>query len=145
MIINMQIRDIMTSDVSTVAPNSTVNEAAQIMKNLNVGAVPVTNGAQPVGIITDRDIAIRNTAVNGNANDQVQNCMSSNLVYGNPEMSVEEAAQLMAENQIRRLPIVENGNLVGIVALGDLAVQDKSDMEAGNALSSISVPSKPQK
>ncbi|OCL25535.1 CBS domain-containing protein [Orenia metallireducens] len=141
----MQIRDIMTSDVSTVAPNSTVNEAAQIMKNLNVGAVPVTNGAQPVGIITDRDIAIRNTAVNGNANDQVQNCMSSNLVYGNPEMSVEEAAQLMAENQIRRLPIVENGNLVGIVALGDLAVQDKSDMEAGNALSSISVPSKPQK
>jgi len=140
----MQIRDIMTNNVSTVAPNSTVNEAAQIMKNLNVGAVPVTNGTQPVGIITDRDIAIRNTATNGNINDQVQNCMSGNLVYGNPEMSVEEAAQLMAENQIRRLPIVENGNLVGIVALGDLAVQDKSDMEAGNALSSISVPSKPQ-
>lgn len=143
--INMNVRDIMTSNVSTVSPTSSVNEAAKIMKDLNVGAIPITNGTQPVGIITDRDIAIRNAAEGGDFNAPVEQIMSSGLVYGNPEMSAEEAATLMAENQIRRLPIVENGNLVGIVALGDLAVQNKSDMEAGSALSSISLPSKPQK
>lgn len=141
----MQVRDIMTNDVSSVAPNSSVNEAAQIMKNLNVGCVPVCNGNEPVGIITDRDIAIRNVAENGDFNTPVESIMSNNLVYGSPDMSVHEAAELMSKNQIRRLPVVENGNLVGIVALGDLAVQSQSDMEAGDALSTISTPSKPQK
>ncbi len=134
----------MTDNVSTVSPTSSVAEAAQVMKNLDVGAVPVCNGTQPMGIITDRDIAIRNIADNQDINAPVEQFMSQNLVYGNPEMSVDEAAQLMAENQIRRLPIVENDNIVGIVSLGDLAVQEKADMEAGSALSSISIPSKPQ-
>ena len=140
----MKIKDVMTSSVESVTPDSTVNKAAQKMRDLNVGAMPVCNGKQPVGIVTDRDIAIRNAADAGDINSPVNQVMSGNVVYGSPEMSTQEAAQLMAERQIRRLPIVENGNLVGIVSLGDLAVQSKVDMEAGQALSKISTPSKPQ-
>ncbi|MCK8825120.1 CBS domain-containing protein [Fuchsiella alkaliacetigena] len=141
----MQIKNIMTNDVSSVDPNATVNEAAQIMKNLNVGAVPVCQGNKPVGIITDRDITIRNIATGGDANASVQDSMTTDLVYGEPTMTADEAAQLMAEHQVRRLPIVENNELVGIVSLGDLAVEDQTDMEASEALTEISVPSQPQK
>ena len=141
----MEIKNVMTDNVSSVDPNATVNEAAQIMKNLNVGAVPVCEGNKPVGIITDRDITIRNIATGGNANAAVQDSMTEDLVYGEPTMTTEEAAQLMAKHQVRRLPIVENGELIGIVSLGDLAVEGKTDMEASEALTEISVPSQPQK
>jgi len=139
----MQLKNIMTTNVSTVNPDQTIDQAAMIMKEKNVGAVPVCQGNNPVGIITDRDISIRAVA-EGQQNTNVKNIMSSSLVYGTPEMSVEEATQLMSENQIRRLPIIENDQLVGIVSLGDLATNSKSDMEAAKALTSISVPSKPQ-
>lgn len=141
----MQLRDIMTNNVQTVNPNSSVKDAATIMKNLNVGSVPVCEGTKPVGIITDRDIAIKNVANNGDSNTPVTQVMSKNMIYGQPNMSDQEAASLMAEKQIRRLPVVENDNLVGIVSLGDLAVNSRSDMEAGEALSTISKPSKPEK
>ncbi|MCK8816252.1 CBS domain-containing protein [Natroniella sulfidigena] len=141
----MDLRQVMTSDVSTVEPNAPVSEAAQKMRELNVGAIPVSNGQEPVGIVTDRDITIRNVAENHDGNTAVEQVMSSGLVYGSPDMTTQEAANLMAENQIRRLPIVENGNLVGIVSLGDISVQSEADMEAGDALSTISIPSKPQK
>jgi len=141
----MQIKDLMTKDVSSVKRNSTLQDAAKIMKDLNVGAIPVCDGKQAVGIITDRDIAIRNVANAGMTNTPVEQVMSTNLISGHPQMSDQEAARLMAENQIRRLPITENKEIVGIVSLGDLAVQSASDMEAGEALSSISYPSKPAK
>ncbi len=141
----MQIKDLMTKDVSSVKRNSTLQDAAKIMKDLNVGAIPVCDGKQAVGIITDRDIAIRNVANAGMTNTPVEQVMSTNLISGHPQMSDQEAARLMAENQIRRLPIMENKEIVGIVSLGDLAVQSASDMEAGEALSSISYPSKPAK
>lgn len=141
----MKLRNVMTDNVSTVQSNSSVSEAASIMKDLNVGAVPVCEGSKPVGILTDRDITLRNVADARDANSQVKDIMSGNLVYGTPDMSNEEAAQIMADNQIRRLPIVENGNIVGIVSLGDLAVKTGNDMEAGKALSSISIPSQPQR
>lgn len=140
----MKIREIMTHTVSSVSPNSTIKDAAGIMKELNVGSVPVCEGNKPIGIITDRDIVIRNVANAGDANTPVNQVMSKNIVYGNPNMSDQEAADLMSVRQVRRLPIVENDSLVGIVALGDLAINDTSDMEAGQALTDISVPSKPQ-
>ena len=141
----MQIKNIMTDDVTTIQPDATINEAAQIMKNLNVGSVPVCEGSKPVGILTDRDITIKNVADGQNSNTPVKQIMTSDIIKGSPDMSIDEAAEKMANNQIRRLPIVENDNLVGIISLGDLAVQSKSDMEAGKALSNISIPSKPQK
>ena len=141
----MQIKNVMTKDVSTVNPSSNIGNAAQIMKDLNVGVVPVCNGSKAIGIVTDRDIVLRSIADGGDSNTPIDQVMSNQLVYGTPKMTTTEAAQIMAEKQIRRLPIVENGDLVGIVSLGDLAVQSKVDMEAGKALSNISTPSKPFK
>ncbi len=141
----MQIKNIMTKDVSTVSPDSTINEAAKIMKELNVGSVPVCEGTKPVGIITDRDIAIRNVAQGEGADVPVKNVMTKNVVYGSPDMSIDEAARIMADNQVRRLPVVENNNIIGIISLGDIAVDTTADVEIADALSSISVPSKPQK
>lgn len=141
----MQIRNIMTENVSYVEPAAPVNKAAKIMKDLNVGSVPVCEGSKPVGIITDRDITIRSVAATGDSNTPVNQIMSNELVYATPDMSEEEAARLMAENQIRRLPVVENSQLVGIISLGDLAVKSHSDMEAAQALSSISIPVRPEK
>ncbi len=140
----MKISEIMTNTVSAVSPNSTIKEAASIMKELNVGSVPVCEGKRPIGIITDRDIVIRNVANAGDVNTPVSQVMSQNIVYGNPNMSDQEAADLMSARQVRRLPIIENENIVGIVALGDLAVNHGTDLEAGQALTDISVPSKPQ-
>ena len=139
----MKLKDIMTDQLSCVEPQSGINEAAQVMKNLNVGSVPVCEQNKPVGIITDRDIAVRNVADTGSPDEPVSKIMSSNLVCGSPDMTVEEAAQIMADNQIRRLPVVENGKLAGIVSLGDIAVDTGADMEAAKALTNISIPSKP--
>ena len=134
----------MTDQVTTVDSNSTVVDAAKVMRDLNVGVVPVCEGKQPIGMITDRDIAVRNVAENKDFNTPVNQVMSQDLIAASPDMSVEEAAQIMGEKQIRRLPIVENDNIVGIVSLGDLAVAGRSNMEAGEALSTISAPSQPQ-
>lgn len=135
----------MTNSVSSVQADTPIKDAARIMRDLNVGSVPVCEGSKPIGIITDRDIAIRTVAEAGDANTPVSQVMTSNLIYGNPDMSDLEAAELMANSQVRRLPVVDQDQLVGIVALGDLAVQDECDMEAGRALTNISIPSKPKK
>jgi CBS domain-containing protein len=141
----MQISNLMTDQVTTVDSDSSVTDAARVMRDLNVGVVPVCQGQKPVGMITDRDITIRNVAENKDLNTPVNQVMSEELVMGSPDMTAEQAAQLMGEKQIRRLPIVEDNNLVGIVSLGDLAVANQTNMEAGDALSTISTPSKPNK
>lgn len=138
------IREIMTQNVASVSPNTTIQEAAQLMSQHNVGSLPVVENGQVRGIITDRDITLRSTADGKSNSEPVSNVMTSHIIAGNPNMSVDEASQMMAQNQIRRLPIVENNNIVGIVALGDLATQNIYNNEAGQALSSISTPSKPE-
>ncbi|MDR0136166.1 CBS domain-containing protein [Metabacillus idriensis] len=128
----------MTKDLVTISSSQSIQEAAELMSSQNVGSIPVVDGGQVKGVITDRDITLRSTA-NGMSNDtKVADVMSSNLVTGTPDMSSEEAAQLMASNQIRRLPIVENNQLVGYVALGDLATDQMSNEAAGQALTNIS-------
>jgi len=140
----MKIRDIMTKQVTTLNPNDTVEHAAELMKEYNVGSIPVCNEDKIIGIVTDRDIAIRSVAEGENTERQiVRSIMSSNPIVGNPEMDVHDAAKLMADRQVRRLPIVENNHVVGIVALGDLAVEPKLTDNAGIALERISEPSSP--
>ncbi|WP_099191297.1 CBS domain-containing protein [Tepidibacter mesophilus] len=137
----MKVRDIMTKDVSYVRLNSNISEAANIMKSLNVGIVPVCDESQsPVGVITDRDIVLRSVSENNGANQNVGNIMSQNIISATPDTDAHEAASLMAQNQIRRLPIVENNKIVGILSLGDLANVNIHVNEAGDALSSISKP-----
>ncbi|WP_188498025.1 CBS domain-containing protein [Pullulanibacillus pueri] len=135
----------MTKNVVSVTPNQSIEEAAQLMSQNNIGALPVVENGQLRGIITDRDITLRSTAKGGNEKAKVSECMSNqNLVSGTTTMDVNEAAQIMAQHQIRRLPVVDNQQLVGMVALGDLATEQETQQEAGQALNTISSPSHPQ-
>lgn len=141
----MEVKNIMTKTVATVSADDTVERAAQLMREHNVGSIPVCRGENIVGIITDRDIALRSAAEGENVgNQKVSEVMTSNPVTGTPNMDVHEAARLMSERQIRRLPIVENEKVVGIVALGDLAVEPNFSNEAESALQSISTPASPR-
>lgn len=140
-----KVQDIMTKNVATVSPNQTVQEAAQIMSQKNIGALPVVENGQVKGMITDRDITLRTSAQGKNpASTSVSEVMTNRVVTGTPNMSIQEAANVMAQNQVRRLPIVENNQLQGIVALGDIATNSASDQAAEQALTNISQPSQPQ-
>lgn len=136
----MKLKDAMTKQVVSVRPFQSIAEAAQIMNDHNVGSVPVVEKGQCIGIITDRDIAIRAVARNQGANLEVRDIMTKNVVTADSHMDVQDAINLMAENQIRRIPVMDNEQLGGIVSLGDLAVSDGYQGEAGEALSDISKP-----
>lgn len=138
------LRDIMTTSVETVSLLDNAFEVAERMEQLNVGAIPVVEGENLVGMITDRDLVLRGYAQKRSGSSAVEGLMTTDLVVGSPDMSVDEAARLMADRQIRRLPVVENGRLVGIVSIGDLAVRTELADEAGEALSQISQPTRTQ-
>ena len=140
----MQVREIMTKDVATLNAKDSVERAAQLMKQYNVGAIPVCSEEKVIGIITDRDIALRSVAQGENGRNQtVREIMSSNPVVINSQTDIHDAARIMSERQIRRLPVVENNSIVGIVSLGDIAVESNLQDDAETALSNISEPSTP--
>jgi CBS domain-containing protein len=134
------VRDVMTSNVDCCTQLDNVYEVAVKMKDLDVGAIPIIDNdtRKLIGMITDRDLVVRGIAEKRAGSNQVTNVMSESLITVSPETSLQEASNLMAEHQIRRLPVVENEQLVGIIALGDLAVDKMSDESAGHALSEIS-------
>lgn len=135
------LREIMTKDVATVTLKDNVYEVAVKMRDWNVGVIPVVDEkGDCIGVITDRDIVIRGLAEKREGSCAVQQVMSYDVVLGQPSMSADDAARLMANHQIRRLPVVENRKLVGIVAIGDLAVREVLQNEAGDALAEISEP-----
>jgi CBS domain-containing protein len=133
----MNIRDVMTANPRTVSPNDTIQNAACIMRDEDTGVVPVVENGRAIGVVTDRDIVVRAVA-DGQLNTPVRNVASSDLVCVSPDASTREAADLMSEHQIRRLPVVENDLLVGIVSIGDLAVKEGKDKRVGDALEDIS-------
>ncbi|AWZ47809.1 CBS domain-containing protein [Clostridiaceae bacterium 14S0207] len=138
----MKIKDIMSREVVSLNANDSVEHAAEMMRNYNIGSVPVCDGEKVIGIITDRDIAIRSVADGQNfKNQKVREIMTSNPVCASSQMGIDEAGRIMSERQIRRLPIVDKENLVGIVSLGDLAVDPKLSSEAGDVLTEVSEPS----
>ncbi len=135
----MKVKEIMSKDIASVKCDDTAEYAAQLMRKYNCGSIPVCCDGKVKGIITDRDIALRCMAQGKNIRQQkVDEIMSADPAVGNPEMDVQEAAQLMGSRQIRRLPIAENGRLVGIVALGDISVEPQFQDSAGSALKNIS-------
>ncbi len=136
----MKVKDIMTRDIACISADSPVERAAQLMKQYNVGSIPVCDGEKVIGIVTDRDIALRHVAGAETHGQQISGIMTRNPVVGTPDMEAGDAAQLMGQRQIRRLPIVERGTLVGIVALGDISAQPALQNNAENALHDISVP-----
>lgn len=133
-----KIREIMTDDIECCSLLDNMYEVALKMKELNVGAIPIVDQEKLVGMITDRDIAVRGVAEKNPGSTKVEKIMSDQLVTVTPDTSSKEAAKLMAEHQIRRLPVVEGDKLVGIVSLGDFAVRKLTDEQAGQALSDIS-------
>ncbi|HEY5563263.1 MAG TPA: CBS domain-containing protein [Clostridiaceae bacterium] len=140
----MKVKDLMTSKVASLNPADTVENAAKLMKQYNIGALPICQDEKVIGIVTDRDIALRSTSQGQNVQKQtVRDIMTSNPTLGEPEMDVHEAAKIMSAKQIRRLPVVDNGNLVGIVSLGDIALEPELKAKAEDALSNISEPSTP--
>ena len=134
----MKIRDVMTPNPKTVSPNDTVQAAAQVMQAEDTGAVPIVQNGQVLAVVTDRDIVVRVVAEGGSLASPVGDIASKSVVCANPEMSTREASLLMSEHQIRRLPVVENDRLIGIVSLGDLAVKEGKDSRWGDTLQSIS-------
>jgi CBS domain-containing protein len=134
----MNIRDVMTPNPRTVSPTDSIQNAARIMRDEDTGAVPVVDEGRPVGILTDRDIVVRAVADGGQLNRPVRDIVSGSVVVATPDMSTREASALMSEHQVRRLPVVENERLVGIVSIGDLAVKEGRDGRTGDTLQAIS-------
>lgn len=140
----MKAKDIMTKNVSYLNPNATITEAAQLMQKQNIGAVPVCDQNGVVGIVTDRDIVVRNVAHGTNPQSTiVRDVMTSQITTTSPDTDLADVSTLMSQNQIRRIPVVENNMVVGMVSLGDIATGGKYNTEVADTLINISTPSKP--
>ncbi len=138
------VSDVMTRGIRTLSPSDTVTLAAQAMRELDVGAVPVCDGVRLVGMVTDRDIVVRGVAQE-RANARLSEVMSDSILYCREDDTVPSAMASMRRQQVRRLPVVDSEHrLVGIVSLGDLATKAESD-DAGEVLRDISEPSEPQR
>ncbi len=135
----MKIRDIMVSDVETAEPDDTLDELAMMMREQDVGAIPVVEDGELIGIVTDRDIVVRCIAEGKDPSEvAADEVISGDLQTVEPEADVDEARRIMSEHQIRRLPVIEKGMLVGMVSLGDLAVKTGQEEEVADALEDIS-------
>jgi len=140
----MKIREIMTPDAQCVQPDETLVDAAGLMRQLDVGVLPVCDGDEVVGMITDRDIAVRAVAdARHPATTMVREIMTPGTINVFDDQDVAEAVRTMEDNQIRRAPVLNRDNrLVGIVSLGDIAV-DASEQLSGEILKRVSQPAEP--
>ena len=135
----MEIKDIMTQSVVSIDPGESVEVAARTMTRHNIGALPVCVGGKLCGMLTDRDIVPRCLAANRQpGSTQVRQVMTEQVTAVRPDMETGAAAHLMGRLQVRRLPVVENGRLCGMVSLGDLAVREETVMDAGDVLADVS-------
>jgi CBS domain-containing protein len=140
----MKVHEIMTAHARCVGPDDTLVEVAGLMRELDVGALPICDNDRLAGMVTDRDIVLRGTADGKDPNTTtVRDVMSQGIIYVFADQDVEEAARIMEEKQIRRLPVLSREKrLVGIVSLGDLATSS-SPMFSGQALRDVSQSSHP--
>ena len=138
----MQLKDVMTPAVEVIAPEASIYDAAETMSHRDIGPLPVCDGERVVGMLTDRDITVRAVAAGcAPLTTQVREVMTLDVVYGFEDQDVEDAARLMEQYQIRRLPVLNRSQqLVGIVALGDLAVHAGTRPVAAEVLEQVSEP-----
>ena len=136
----MQLRDLMSKNVVRIDPEESVAVAARTLTRYNIGALPVCGGdGRLCGLVTDRDLVTRCVASGRNpVETPVRDVMTGSVISARPDMDAALAAQLMGRQQIRRLPVVENGRLCGMVSLGDLAGSEENAYDAGDALAEIS-------
>ena len=136
----MKISEVMTTDVETVSPDQTAREAAKFMLRAEAGSIPVTEGERVIGMITDRDIAVRGVAEGRGPDTPVRDLMTDHIICARQDDNVDDVAQRMSQQQVRRLPVLdENERLIGIVSLGDLARESRGE-EAHQALEGVSQP-----
>ena len=141
------VSDIMTRGIRTVAPTDSITAAAQAMRDLDVGSLPVCDGVRLVGMVTDRDIVVRAVAQE-RMDVPLSKIMSEGTLYCREDDSVESALESMRRQQVRRLPVIDKDErLVGIVSFGDLATRGNTSAlgEVGEAIRDISEPSEPQR
>jgi CBS domain-containing protein len=143
----MRVHEVMTRSVEGISPDASLQAAAAKMKALDVGPLPVCENDRVIGMITDRDITVRATAEGDSpAVIRVRDIMTPDVVYCFEDQLVGEAAQQMRENQIRRLIVLDRDHhMVGIVSLGDLAVESGDEELAGNTLEAVSEPNWPKR
>jgi CBS domain-containing protein len=134
-----RISEVMTTDVEVVRPEETLRDAARAMADLDFGSMPVCDGRKLIGMITDRDITVRAVAEGKSVDTPVGEVMTDEVVWCYESDSVGEVLSKMGDEQIRRIPVIDdNRNLVGIVALGDLALEEEEEIE--EVLRDISMP-----
>ena len=138
----MKVKEVMTRDIEKIDADNYIKDAASMMRSMDVGALPVCENDKLVGIITDRDIAIRAVADGLDPSAcTVREAMSNDVCWCYEDDDVEKAAQLMEQQQIRRLPVFDRSNrAVGIVSLGDLATRNGNDRLSGEVLQQVSEP-----
>jgi CBS domain-containing protein len=143
----MKVSEVMTRAVDVISPEATLDEAAERMRRLDVGPLPVAEGDRLVGMITDRDITVRATADSRDpTTTRVSEIMTPEVVFTYEDEDVKDAAKLMQDHQLRRLVVLNRDKkLVGIVSLGDLAVETKDDKLKGQVLEDVSKPAEPQR
>ncbi len=143
----MKISDIAIKEVKCISPNATLHDVATAMRDYGVGVIPVCEGDKLIGLITDRDIVITCLAMGNDGNT----CKASDFMTKNPrsvmpDMDLEEAARIMANEQVRRLPVTEGNNLVGMLSLGDISQALKgNDKLIADTLRKISTPTRSSK
>lgn len=134
------VQDAMTTNPVTISRANSIVEAARLMESADVGSVPVVDGGTPVGIVTDRDIAIRVVAQGRDPGQtQVGDIATDQPYYVHPDQDLDEALELMAYRKVRRLPVVDDGQLVGMLAQADV-VQEAKDKKAAHVIEEISQP-----
>lgn len=139
----MKMRDIMTHDIETLPPDATLMDAAQLMRDEDIGSIPVCEDDRLVGMLTDRDMVVRAVAEGLDmSRTQVRDMMSSPIIYCNDTDDVEEAIRVMEVKQIRRLVVLDhNKRMVGIASIGDIAVGTENEGLSGEVLEQVSEPS----
>jgi CBS domain-containing protein len=136
-----RVRDAMNEDPRSIGTSEPVVDAARLMREQDVGSLPVTDNEKLVGMITDRDITTRVVAEAANPKMiSVGDVYSRDLISVEPDQDLDEALRLMARHQVRRLPVIENGSLVGIVAQADIALSE-NEKKTGELVEAISEPS----
>lgn len=135
----MKVRDLMTERIAKALPDTTLEEIAMMMKTENTGAIPVVDEDELIGMVTDRDIILRCVAEGGDPTQMTaEDIVSEDLETIDPDSGLEEAMELMSQKQVRRLPVVDNGELIGMISLGDIAVKQNDPQGSGRALQQVS-------
>ena len=139
----MKVSDIMTKELIVVNPDDTILETAKLMKHHNIGCIPVVEkGNKVLGVITDRDIVMNMAKFNSDPANTCAKEIASDVVYRiKPDADIKYALDMMQKQRIRRLAVIENEQLVGMLSIGDIAVRTSFNMEVGDTLIEISKPS----